>query len=111
MEELYNKMGEYVKMEEELPFDEFQSYYNSVMNFLQKEYQNLSVDELIKVKGIVRIMCANARTRSLVKDVNRKKFVKIGEKTAFWDDAINRHLVKDEGMDADEVQKKVDALW
>ena len=111
MEQLFNKMAEYVKMEEDLPFDEFQNYYNSVIDFLQKEYQNLSVEDLIKVKGIVRIMCANARARALIKNDNRKKFIKIGEKTAFWDDAINRRLVKEEGMAADEVQQKVDALW
>ncbi len=111
MESLFNQMAEFIKMEEELPFAEFQSYYTSVMAFLQKEYQDLTVDDLLKAKGILSIMGANAKTRALVKNENRKKFQKMAEKSAFWDDAITRRLVKIEGLSNDEVQEKVESLW
>ena len=81
MESLFNQMAEFIKMEEELPFAEFQSYYTSVMAFLQKEYQDLTVDDLLKAKGILSIMGANAKTRALVKNENRKKFQKMAEKS------------------------------
>ncbi len=111
MEELFNKMGEYTKMDTELPFEEFQGYYQAVMAFLLKDYQELSQDDLIKAKGIVSVMAANAKARALAKDQNRKKFAKMAEKSAFWDDAITRRLTKTEGMSTDELQQKIDALW
>jgi len=39
MEELVAKMGEFIKMEDELPFPEFQAYYQSVIDYLMKNYQ------------------------------------------------------------------------
>lgn len=110
MEELFAKMAEYVKMEEQLPFDEFQTYYQSVIDFLLKSYQDLSADELVKAKGITMIMANNAKTRARLKDGNRKKFLKMGEKASFWEDAIKHRLIK-EGMSAAEVDEKVEALW
>lgn len=110
MEALYNKMGEYTKMEEELPFDEFVAYYNDLIAFLQREYQNLSEDELVQAKGITMIVAGNAKMRSLRKDANRKKFVKMSEKAKFWEDAIALRLRK-EGMTEDVLGEKVGALW
>ena len=44
------------------------------------------------------------------KDENRKKFTKMGEKSAFWENAIKLRLTK-EGMSESELDEKVDALW
>jgi len=84
MEELFAKMGEYIKMEDELPLPEFQTYYQSVMDYLMKNYQDMSTEQLVQAKGITMIMAGNANARALRKDANRKKFQKIGEKSAFW---------------------------
>jgi hypothetical protein len=110
MEELYAKMAEYVKMEEQLPFAEFQTYYQSVIDYLMKSYQDMGTEDLIKAKGVTMIMANNAKARARLKDANRKKFLKIGEKSAFWEDAIKHRLIK-EGMDATELDEKVEALW
>ncbi|MCR4963013.1 MAG: hypothetical protein K6B40_03950 [Firmicutes bacterium] len=111
MEALFDQMGEFIKMEEELPFADFQAYYTSVMAYLQKEYQDMTVDDLLKAKGILSIMGANAKTRALVKNENRKKFQKMAEKSVFWDEAIARRLTKIEGLSEDEVQKRTESLW
>lgn len=110
MEELFAKMGEYVKMEEELAFPEFQSYYQKLMDFLMKSYQDLATEDLVKAQGITGILAVNAKTRALKKDENRKKFAKMGEKAAFWEDAIKAKLLKD-GMDEAELSAKIEALW
>jgi len=110
LEALSAKMGEYTKMDEEISFEEFQSYYTSLMNFLQAEYQNLTEDELVQAKGMTMIVAGNAKMRALRKDANRKKFDKMGQKAAFWEDAIRRRLVK-EGMSENVLDEKVGGLW
>ena len=110
MEELFAKMGEYIKMEDELPLPEFQEYYQSVIDYLMKNYQDMDTDQLIKAKGITMIVANNAKARAARKDANRKKFSKMGEKCAFWEGAIKMRLVK-EGMSEQDIDAKVDALW
>ena len=67
MEELVAKMGEFIKMEDELPFPEFQSYYQSVMDYLMKNYQDMTTDQLVQAKGITMIMGNNAKARAMRK--------------------------------------------
>ncbi|NLF79600.1 MAG: hypothetical protein GX572_00245 [Clostridia bacterium] len=110
MEELFNKMSEYVKMTEELPLSEFHAYYQSVIDYLMKNYQDMSADDLVKAKGITMIMAGNAKTRARRKDENRKKYDKIAEKAEFWESAIKLRLTKD-GLSAAELDEKVEALW
>ena len=110
MEELFNKMLEYTKMTEELPFPEFSSYYQDLMAFLQNDYQDLNTENLIKVKGILAIISINAMTRAANKDDNRKKFQKMAEKSNFWQEAIKTRLVKD-GLTPQEIDAKTAALW
>jgi hypothetical protein len=110
LQQLYDKMVEYTKMTDELPFSEFNEYYQKVMAFLQKDYQELGQDELITVKGICTIMFMNAQARSMKKDENRKKFHKIAEKCNFWQDAIKSRLHK-EGLSDKEITDREEALW
>src|SRR5699024_4957694 len=102
---LYNKMGEYTKMEEELPFPEFQHFYQSLMDYLMKNYQDMSRDDLLKAKGMTMIVAANAQLRATRKDEYRKKFSKMAEKGKFWEDAIVLNLTKS-GMTKDEIDTK-----
>jgi Xaa-Pro aminopeptidase len=110
MEQLHAQMKEYVKMEEELEFPLFSSYYQQVMAFLQADYQELGSDELVQAQGICGVMAANAEMRAAKKDVNRKKFQKIKEKSEFWMEAIKARLKK-EGMSDDELTQKMEGLW
>lgn len=110
MEDLYQKMLEYTRMTEELAFDEFTGYYQQVMDLLQKNYQDLSQEELIKAKGVLNIVYMNALSRSMKKDEYRKKFQKMAEKSKFWQEAIQARLTK-EGLSAKELEEKEAALW
>ena len=110
MEQLCAKMGEFVKMETELPFPDFQAYYQEVMDYLQKNYQDMTDEQLVQAKGITMIMGSNANMRSLRKDENRKKFQKMAQKSNFWENAIKLRLTK-AGMTEQELDEKVGALW
>ena len=110
MDALYNKMGEYTKMDEELAFPEFQHFYQCLIDYLMKNYQDMSQDDLLKAKGMVTIVAANAHMRASYKDQNRKKFMKMAEKGKFWDDAIALNLKK-AGMTQEQMEEKIAAMW
>jgi len=111
VEELAKKMQEYLKMTEEIDFTEFAQYYQDVMSFLQKEYDNLDKDKLITSLGICQLIAANAQTRSLKKDADSKKLKKFAEKSRFWADSIEYRLGKQFGIMPSEVEEAVAALW
>lgn len=110
LQKLHEKMQEYIKMTEDLPFPEFSQYYQDVMACLQKDYQDFSTENLIEAKGICSIIYANAQARSLNKDSNRKKFLKIAEKSNFWQNAIKARLLK-EGLSEKEINSREETLW
>ena len=110
MAELYRQMGEYVKMEDELPFLQFAAYYQDLMACLQANYQELTTEELIQAQGCCTILSSNAQVRATRKDPNKKKFSKIAEKGAFWQEAIKTRLTK-EGLSAEELEQKIQGLW
>ncbi|MGI6361235.1 MAG: hypothetical protein ACOX05_02880 [Bacillota bacterium] len=110
LHELFETMQEYTKMTDELSFKEFSSYYQQVMEFLQKDYQELDEEGLLKIKGICSIMFANAQARSMNKDINRKKFIKMAEKANFWQNAIQMKLKKD-GLSESEISAREEAFF
>ncbi len=110
IEALYDKMGEYTKMDAELPFAEFQHFYQSLMDYLMKNYQDMSQDDLLKAKGMVTIVVANAQLRAGHKDENRKKFHKMAEKGKLWEEAITLNLTK-AGMTRDAIDEKIGEMW
>jgi len=110
MEALYNKMGEYTKMDTEIPFGEFQEYFQSIIGYLMANYQDMEKDDLLKAKGICMIVAGNAKMRSLRKDDNRKKYAKMAEKAKFWEDALQLNLVKS-GMTPDAIDAAIGGFW
>ncbi|MDD2221675.1 MAG: hypothetical protein PHN35_06970 [Clostridia bacterium] len=110
IEEMYLLMQGFTQMTEELPFNEFADYYQNVMDTLQADYQKLSQEDLIRVKGICTIMDINAQSRAGYKDDKRKRFQKMSEKSRFWGEAIKSRLLK-EGMTSDQIMQAEAALW
>ena len=113
MEQLCIQMKEYVKMEDELEFSLFTAYYQDVMNCLQADYQELTADELVQAQAICGVLSGNAQARAAKaakKDVNRKKFQKMHEKSNFWQEAIKARLKK-EGLSEDELAQKIEGMW
>jgi len=109
MEKLFEKLKEYLKMETEIPFEEFSEYYRNVINYLNSEYDALEQENLIKARYICSIIQANADGRAKQSRANAKAYKKISSKSVFWMDAINFRLIK-EGMtqaEIDEATEKV----
>lgn len=109
MEELYLKIKEYVSMDTEISPGEFQSYYTVVMKKLTDDFEELSVDELIKARFVTTIMSANAASRGKRKDAHAKKFRKISEKSNFWAGAIEYKLNK-MGVSDEEIEDLTEGL-
>ncbi len=111
MEALYQKMGEYTRMDTELPFAEFVAFAQALLDYLQKNFQDMPEEDLIKAKGMTMILAGNAKMRAQKKDANRKKFAKIGEKAKFWEDALALRLTKHGSLTGDELDQRVSGLW
>lgn len=110
-EEIVAKMKEYLAMETELEFKEFEQYYRSLIEYLNKDYQSLEEEDLVTMRYILTVVNTNAVDRGARKDKNFKKFRKMAEKVEFWADAIKYKLTKEMGHtddSLDDALNKVD---
>ena len=112
METIKAKLKEYLSMDHELEFGEFNEYYNTVMAELNANYQNYDAEALLNMRYILSTVAVNAQAWSMRKDKNSKKYRKIDEKCRFWFDAITYKLTKELGYTSemiDDFEEKVDA--
>lgn len=111
MNDIVNRMKEFLLMDSELEFKEFSRYYKDVMEFLQKEYQNMTQENLIQMAAVLQILAANALDRSNRKDENQKKFKKMVEKSQFWFSAIELRCHKEFKMSKVDFDAEVDKIF
>ncbi len=97
MEEKLSKLKEYLQMETEISFEEFKTYYTSLIDKLNAEYDQMDQATCLKVRYIFSIVQANADTRSHKSKNNGKAFRKMAAKSGFWMEAID-HRLKKEGL-------------
>jgi len=109
VEELYTKMQEYLGMDTEISFQEFEEYYRKVLNYLNSNFAQMSREEKIKGKFVVAIVESNSLARARRKGPEMKKYKKMQEKMAFWREAIVYNLKKD-GMTEREIDEEVEKL-
>lgn len=109
MESMLAKMREYLKMDSEIPFAEFRDYYEQVTGYLQANYDGMEKEELFAAKFILDIVSSNSKGRAMRKGPEVKKYKKMGEKTAFWSEAIEFRLKKD-GMSKQDIDAAVAAI-
>ncbi|MDR0468576.1 MAG: hypothetical protein LBH09_01210 [Peptococcaceae bacterium] len=109
MEQLFEKMKEYVKMDTEISTEEFMEDYKKVIDKLVADFDQLTEEEQFKARAIVSIMSGNAANRAKRKDADTKKFRKAQEKSQFWVDAIEYRLKKS-GLSEDEIKERADGI-
>ena len=109
MEKLFEQLKGYLHMETEIPFDEFSSYYKSLIDTLNTSFEDMDQDMRLKARYALSIVQANADSRAPRSKVNAKVYKKISSKCAFWIDAITFHLRK-EGMDQAEIDRITDEI-
>jgi len=111
LEELKAKMQEYLQMDTEIDFTEFNEYYQKVLSVLQNDFASLTQENLMTANGICRIVAANAEARGHKKDANSKKFKKIKEKTTFWSEALTYKLQKEYNMTNMAIEEELSKIW
>jgi len=109
MDKYFAKIKEYLAMDTEISYEEFAGFYADFMENLNKNFQDLDRDALIKGRFICSILQANSLDRSKRKTSVAKRYKKMAEKSNFWTGAIKHRLLK-EGMTATEIDKADQAL-
>jgi hypothetical protein len=94
IEKHFFQLKEYLKLESEISYEEFTTYHNDVISFLQENFDSLEKEDSFKGRYIMKIVALNAGERSKRKDKYAKKFKKTLEKAQLWADAFNYRLLK-----------------
>lgn len=97
MEEIIAKLKEYLAMDTEIDFKEFDEYYRKLIEKLNSDYQEMSHEDLLNMRYVLNTVAVNAENRSLRKDKFAKKYRKIQEKANFWSNAITYKAKKEWG--------------
>ena len=79
----HRKMKEYLAMDTEIDFKEFDEYYRKLIEKLNSDYQEMSQEDLLNMRYVLNTVAVNAENRSLRKDKFAKKYRKIQEKNEF----------------------------
>jgi len=95
LEQQFQKLKDYLSMDTEISFEEFEAYYKDVIGYLQQNYQEMDQPALIKARYITSIVAANAYDRARRKGPQHKKYRKMAEKCEFWSEAIKYRLLKE----------------
>lgn len=109
MEKLFEKLTEYLHMDTEIPFEEFSAYYQSVIETLNRDFQDLDRESCLKARYICSILQANAELRAKESKAHAKPFKKMEKKTGFWAEAIAYRLLK-EGMTQAEMDQATEKI-
>jgi hypothetical protein len=104
MEKLFEQLKTYLKMDSEIPYEEFIAYYETVLDCFTKEYQEFDIYTLSKGRYMASIINANAVSRAKRKGANAKKYKKIADKMNLWAGALNYRLLEN-GL----TQQEIDA--
>ena len=75
MDELFEKLKEYLSMDKEIPFTEFSEYFEKVLKVIGDEYKEYKQEQLEKARFIFSILQSNAVERGSRKDKNTKKLL------------------------------------
>ena len=109
LDDLLEKLKEYLKMDEEISYDEFSDFYNKLVTELNQSFDALDQDARIKALYICSVVQANAESRIKESKATAKSFKKMGAKCNFWKDAIKFHLGKS-GMTSQEIEQATEKV-
>ncbi len=110
IQDLYNKMLDYLKMEDEIGFKEFDQYYKDVIAELEKNYQQYDQEQGLQALFVVDNIKTNSDSRMQRKFAEAKKYKKISQRAQIWVEALFLHLVKG-GMTDKEIHEKIEAMY
>lgn len=92
MQALYDQIQIYLNMDEEISFEEFQSYYNEVLKALGENGDSLNEEMIWKSLFIVENVMTNAEGRANAKAPEAKKYKKIAQRLQLWAKNLAKRL-------------------
>ena len=110
IESFYEKMLEYLNMEEEIPFKEFDQYYRDTLKELEANYTNYDQEQGLRALFIVDNLKTNSDSRVQRKFDEAKKYKKISQRAQIWVEALFGHLLKS-GMTDKEIRERMEVMY
>ncbi|OIJ16003.1 hypothetical protein BKP35_03195 [Anaerobacillus arseniciselenatis] len=85
MQDFYVKIHEYLNMDEEISFEEFDQYYKKVTKYFSEQTDDLEEDDIWKGLFIIENLMSNADNRAKeVKGSKQKKYKKMSDRSSLW---------------------------
>lgn len=110
MQELFEKMKEYLNMDTEISFAEFDAYYKNVIAFLNDNWQKLDEEETLHMLFILDNLKSNSEDRAKRRTKEAKKYKKMEERSAIWASALIKRL-RDLGMTDEQISKRYEEIY
>ncbi|GEB32197.1 MULTISPECIES: hypothetical protein [Brevibacillus] len=110
MQELFDKMKEYLNMDTEISFDEFDGYYKQVVAFLNDNWKELNEEDSMRMLFILDNLKSNGEDRSKRKVKEAKKYAKMAQRTEIWANALIGRL-REAGLTDEEIGKRYEAIY
>jgi hypothetical protein len=110
IQSLYDKMLEYLKMENEIEYNEFSAYYKDVLAELDENWKQYDKEQGIHALFIMDNLKTNSDSRVKRKFPEAKKYKKISERSQVWVEALFVHLVQ-LGMTDKEIQARIEEMY
>ena len=111
MEHLFEKMKEYLNMETEISFEEFDQYYKAVVEFLNEDWTKLNEEDSMKMLFILDNLKSNSEDRAKRRTKETKKYKKIQERTDIWVQAMFKRMKDEFGLTDEEIGKRYEEIY
>jgi hypothetical protein len=110
LQELFDKLKEYLNMETEISFEEFDGYYKKVIQFLNDNWTQLNEEESMNALFILDNIKSNSDDRAKRRTKEAKKYQKMSQRTEIWAAAILKRL-REFGLSDEEIGKRYEAIY
>ncbi|WP_408110836.1 hypothetical protein [Brevibacillus sp. B_LB10_24] len=107
---LFDQMKEFLNMDTEISFEEFDRYYKEVVSFLNDGWQQLDEEQGLKMLFILDNLKANSEDRAKRRTKDAKKYKKMEERTGIWTGAMINRL-RELGLSQEEISKRYEELY
>jgi hypothetical protein len=110
MEALYRQIQEYLNMNEEIPYDEFSTFYQKVIDKLNEGNEQLDEDGVWKSLFLVENIMSNSDARAKdSKGAQVKKYKKMSQRSQLWAKNLVGRLYK-LGYDDDQINERFEGM-
>ncbi|MBO8164609.1 MAG: hypothetical protein H0Z34_12920 [Brevibacillus sp.] len=110
MQELFDKMKEYLNMDTEISFEEFDSYYKQVIAFLNDNWKELNEEDTLHMLFILDNLKSNSEDRAKRRTKESKKYKKMEERSSIWASAMIKRL-RDLGLSDQDIRTRYEEIY